>query len=148
LVGSSRAATLAAPAEDQACEMPIHGEIHTISGGFSGGGCTASHRKRYVRSVNSVAEQGADDSLDIDLAFTKADLHDVVPHDNDPVVISVVTAGRKVHRVLVDQGSSADVMFWSTFNKLQLSPDMLRPYIVMRIKKMLSIEEMDKGQSI
>ena len=55
-------------------------------------------------------------------------LRDVVPHDNDPVVISVVTAGRKVHRVLVDQGSSADVMFWSTFNKLQLSLDLLRPY--------------------
>jgi len=36
-----------------------------------------------------------------------------------------VTAGRKVHRVLVDQGSSADVMFWTTFNKLQLSPDQL-----------------------
>jgi len=51
-----------------------------------------------------------------------------VPHDNDPVVISVVTAGRKVHRVLVDQGSSADVMFWSTFSKLRLSPDLLRPY--------------------
>ena len=30
--------------------------------------------------------------------------------------------------MLVDQGSSADVMFWSTFNKLQLSPDLLRPY--------------------
>ena len=43
-------------------------------------------------------------------------------------MISVVTVGRKVHRVLVDQGSSADVMFWSTFNKLQLSPDQLRPY--------------------
>jgi len=57
-----------------------------------------------------------------------ADLHDVVPHDNDPMVISVVTAGRKVYRVLVDQGISADVMFWSTFNKLQLSPDLLRPY--------------------
>jgi len=75
-----------------------------------------------------VAEQGADNSLDIDLAFTKADLRDVVPHDNDPVVISVVTAWKKVHRVLVDQGISADVMFWSTFNKLQLSPDLLRPY--------------------
>ena len=33
-----------------------------------------------------------------------------------------------MHRVLVDQGSSTDVMFWSTFNKLQLSPDQLRPY--------------------
>jgi len=58
----------------------------------------------------------------------KADLRDVVPHDNDPVVILVVTAGRKVHRVRVDQGSSTDVMFWPTFNKLQLSPDQLRPY--------------------
>jgi len=111
LVGSSGAAALAAPVEDQAHEMPIHGEVHTISGGFSGGGCTASQRKRYVRSMNSMAEQGADDSLDIDLAFTRADLHDVVPHDNDSVVILVVTAGRKVHRVLVDQGSSADIMF-------------------------------------
>ena len=54
--------------------------------------------------------------MDVDLAFTRADLHDDVPHDNDPVVISVVTAGRKVHRVLVDQGSSADVMFLSTFS--------------------------------
>ena len=33
-----------------------------------------------------------------------------------------------MHRVLVDQGSSVDVMFWSTFNKLQLSPVQLRPY--------------------
>ena len=60
--------------------------------------------------------------------FTKANLRNVVPHDNDPVVISVVIARRRVHQVLVDQGSSADVMFWSTFNKLQLSPDLLRPY--------------------
>jgi len=60
--------------------------------------------------------------------FTRAELRDVVPHDNDPVVISIVTVGRKVHRVLVDRGSSADVMFWSTFNKLQLSPDLLRRY--------------------
>ena len=44
------------------------------------------------------------------------------------MVISVVTLGRRVHPVFIDQGSSADVMFWSTFNKLQLSPDQLRPY--------------------
>jgi len=36
--------------------------------------------------------------------------------------------GRRVHRVLIDQGSSVDVMFWGTFNKLRLSPDQLRPY--------------------
>jgi len=44
-------------------------------------------------------------SVEPDLYFTKVDLQDVVPHDNDPVVISVVTVGRRVHRVLIDQGS-------------------------------------------
>ena len=128
LAGSSGTEALIASAEDQAHEMPIHREIHTISCGFSGGGCTASQRKRYVRSMMSIAKQVEDDTLDVDLTFMKDDLRDIVPHDNDPVVVLVVTAGRKVHRVLVDQGSSADVMFWSTFKKLQLSSDQLRPY--------------------
>jgi len=91
--------------------MSIHGEVHTISGGFSGGGCTASQRKGYVRWVNAVVEEGLDDPWESDLVFTKTDLRNVVPHDNDPVVISVVTAGRRVHQVLVDQGSSTYVMF-------------------------------------
>ena len=118
----------AAPGGDQGHEVPIHGEINTISEGFSGGGCTASQRKKYAREVMAVEVQEADQTLDVDLVFTKADHQNVVPHDNDPVVISVVIEGRTVHRVLVDQGSLADVMFWSTFNKLQLSPDQLRPY--------------------
>ena len=128
LVEAQGTVTQATSGEDQGHEMPIHGEIHTISGGFSGGRCTASQHRRYVRSVMSVEAQAVDNMFDIDLTFTRIDLQDVVPHDKDPVVISVVTVGRKVHRVLVDEGSSADVMFWSTFNKLQLSPDQLRPY--------------------
>jgi len=76
----------------------------------------------------AVEVQEADQTPDIDLVFTKADRQDVVPHDNDQVVISIVTTGRRVHCVLVDQESSTDVIFWSTFNKLQLSPDQLRPY--------------------
>jgi len=38
-------------------------------------------------------------------------MEDVVPHEDDPVVIFVVTVGKKVHKVLIDQGSSADIMF-------------------------------------
>ena len=68
--------------------------------------------------MSSVAEEFPDDPWESDLVFTRADLRDVIPHDNDHVVNLVVTTGRKVHRVLVDQGSSADVMFRSTFNKL------------------------------
>jgi len=97
--------------------MPTHGEIHTIAGGFSSGGCTA-----YARSLMTV-DMFEDHSPDVDITFTKEDLRNVVPHNNDPIVISLVTAERKVHRVLVDQGSSPDVMFWPTFTQLQLPLD-------------------------
>jgi len=112
------APTLVAPARDQGHEIPVHEEVNTISGSFLGVGCTTSQRKKYARDVMAVEAREPNQSLEPDLNFTKADLRDVIPHDNDPMVISVVTVGRKVHRVLVDQGSSADVMFWSTFNKL------------------------------
>ena len=66
--------------EGQQHEAPVLGEIHTIAGGFSGGGCTASQRKRYARSVMSV-EVFEDNSPDVDITFTKEDLRDVVPHE-------------------------------------------------------------------
>jgi len=34
-----------APTGDQGHEIPVHGEVNTIFGGFSGGGCTTSQRK-------------------------------------------------------------------------------------------------------
>ena len=93
---------LVAAGVDQGHEVPIHGEINTIYRGFSGGGCTASQRKKYTWEVMAVEVQEVDNTPDVDLIFTKADRLDVVPHDNDLVVISLVTAGRRVHRVLVD----------------------------------------------
>ena len=65
----------------------------------------------YVREVMAVEVQEVDQTPDVDLVFTKVDCQNVIPHDNDPVVISLVTIGRRVHHVLIDQGSSADVMF-------------------------------------
>jgi len=88
LLESQGAQTSAAPGGDQGHEMPVHGEIHTISGGFSGRGYTTSQRKKYARAMMTVEAQVADHALGINLFFTKADLRDVIPHDNDPVVIS------------------------------------------------------------
>jgi len=83
---------LVATGIDQGHEVPIHGEINIISRGFSGGGCTTSQRKQYAREVMVVEVQEANNTPDVDLVFTKADRQDVVPHDNDPLMISVVTA--------------------------------------------------------
>ena len=45
---------LVATGANQGHEVPIHGEVNTISGGLSGGGCTASQRKKYAREVMAV----------------------------------------------------------------------------------------------
>ena len=90
------------PPTDQGHEVPVHDEINTILEGFSGGGGSASKRKEYTREVMTVEARGSDQPAKPNLCFTKADLGDVVPHEDDPVVISVVTVGRRLHRVLID----------------------------------------------
>jgi len=95
---SQGALTTAPPTGDHRYEVPIHGEINTIAGGFSRGGCTASQRKKYARGVMTVEGQRSDQTPEPDLVFTRIDLQDVVSHDNDPMVISAVTASRKVPR--------------------------------------------------
>ena len=108
-------------------EIPILGDFNTIAGGFAGGGSTRSARKRYARSAIMAITSGPSSPI-ADLIFTKKDLEDVVPHEDDPVVLSVILMGRNVHRVLIDQGSSADVMFWEAFIGLQIPRDQLLPF--------------------
>jgi len=57
------------PTEEQRHEVLIHGEINTISGGFSGGGCTASQRKRYAREVMTVVAREPNQPVEPDLCF-------------------------------------------------------------------------------
>jgi len=108
-------------------EIPILGDFNTIAGGFAGGGPTKSSRKRYARSIMTTATLAAPSSVPT-LTFTWEDMRDVYPHEDDPVVLSVVMMGRNVHRVLIDQGSSADVMFWDAFIGLQVPRDQLQPF--------------------
>ena len=48
------------------------------------------------------------------------------PHD-DPLVVRVVVANKTVHRVLVDNGSSADIIFASAFDKMGIGREKLEP---------------------
>lgn len=62
-----------------------------------------------------------------DITFTSKDFNNKTPNLDDPVVISVKTGDLLVQKVLLDQGSSADVMFLSTFKKMQLNEKILQP---------------------
>jgi len=68
--------TLVATRADQGHEVPIHGEVNIISVGFS---------RKECASQATVEARQTDLAPDVDLVFTKADLQDVVPHDNDLV---------------------------------------------------------------
>ena len=48
------------------------------------------------------------------------------PHD-DPLVTRVVIANKTVHRILVDNGSSTDIIFASAFDKMGIRREKLEP---------------------
>ena len=112
-------------------QQPL-GEIHVISGGFAGGGESSSAKKAHLRSIRSakIAEVQAVSKLprlDTSITFSNSDLEGCQhPHD-DPLVIRAIVANKTVHRVLVDNGSSADIIFASAFDKIGIGRGKMEP---------------------
>ncbi|PNX91900.1 gag-pol polyprotein [Trifolium pratense] len=104
--------------------------VNTIAGGFAGGGESSSARKRYVRqALSETFFVGKSSSNPLpDLAFTAKDGLEVAPHDDDPLVIQVQILNCDVKRVLIDSGSSADILYWEAFKAMQLAEEQLQPY--------------------
>ncbi|XP_030973259.1 uncharacterized protein LOC115993118 [Quercus lobata] len=100
------------------------GEIKTIAGGPTAGGSFKSLRKSYQRQVNSVhnVPPSKQRRTSEDLHFSKEDARSVKqPHD-DPLVIMIMIEGFNTRRVLVDSGSSADIIYLPAFQQLKLDP--------------------------
>ena len=103
-----------------------------ISGGFAGGGESSSARKAHLRSIRSVdvGEIQAVSKLpriDATITFSNSDLEGYQhPHD-DPLVVRTIVANTTVHQVLVDNGSSADIIFASAFDKIGIGREKLEP---------------------
>ena len=91
LEGSQKGSKEETTSADKGHKVSVHGKLNTISG------CSASKRKKYTREVMSMEVRRSDEPAKPHLYFTNTDLEDVVPHENDLVVISVVTVGRRVH---------------------------------------------------
>ena len=65
--------------------------------------------------------------LDTAITFSDSDLEGCQhPHD-DPLVIKAVVANKTIHQVLVDNGSSVDIIFTSAFNKMGIGRNKLEP---------------------
>ena len=112
-------------------QQPL-GEIHVISGGFTGGGESSSARKAHLRSIRSAEIEEIQavsklPRLDTSITFSDSDLEGCQhPHD-DPLVVRAIVANKTVHRVLVDNESSADIIFASAFDKMGIGRENLEP---------------------
>jgi len=99
--------------------LPI---IHTISGGFGGGGESNSARKAYARQLDdfevySVQKPPKSRKYNpLVIGFSDDDYAGVsLPH-TDALVVTLTIANYQTRRILVDTGSSADILFKSAFD--------------------------------
>ncbi|VFQ76089.1 unnamed protein product [Cuscuta campestris] len=103
--------------------------IEMIVGGLEGGD-TASQRKNWARSLHvavvSLESQGKQAKRE-PITFTDRDLPRTGGDHNDPLVVTMDINEADVARVLVDTGSSVNVLYLDAFKKLKLDRSMLRP---------------------
>ncbi|GFY87963.1 hypothetical protein Acr_05g0016020 [Actinidia rufa] len=113
---------------------PIAGDIQTIHGGFGSGGCSTSSRKKHAMTALRLAEEeiynlsSSSFGDQTPITFSNDDLRGLhLPHD-DALVVSAVIANFNIQRILIDNGSSADILFISAFERIKIGLDKLHPF--------------------
>ena len=64
----------------------------------------------------------------MDFLFSEEDARGVKQPYDDHLVIMLIIEGFNTRRLLVDNGSSTDIIYLSTFQQLKLDPGRLRPF--------------------
>jgi hypothetical protein len=108
-------------------------EIQTISGGFGGGGDSSGARKAYERHLKEFEIYSAQRPPkmrkyeDLLIGFSNEDFAGVsLPH-SDALVVTLAIANHKIHRVLIDSRSSADIIYKSAFELMRIGQGKLVP---------------------
>lgn len=94
-----------------------HHTLNTIVEGFAGGGETNSTRKRYARTMMHVRKEPSSEERynQTIITLSKKNAEGVLPHKDDLMVIIMQIRKWNVKRVLIEQGSSANVLYWDAF---------------------------------
>ena len=96
------------------CPRDIIGKIRTIVGGLALGGTSRSSRKAYARQAHNIPiTQRPRKNVKMDdqvITFSEDDARGIhQPHD-DALIVTLTIAGFITRRVLIDNGSSADII--------------------------------------
>jgi hypothetical protein len=125
---SSRPQSSSGPQNSKA--LPSFGTIMPISGGSAMEFETKKQRSNYFRSVNTIINDclaARPEWAKVPITFIEEDFKLKSAIRNDAMVIEVNIAGWIIGKVLVDNGSSADILFLKTFEKINLRQHMLHP---------------------
>ncbi|KAL0405360.1 UNVERIFIED_CONTAM: hypothetical protein Slati_3849900 [Sesamum latifolium] len=110
--------------------VPVKGVINMIAGGPGGGDSRRStkqserttredRRKEWVLNVEAEEE----------ITFGPRDVNEKQGSQDDPMVIKLDIANFSVHKVLVDNGSSADIIFWDMIKRMGLENSKFSPVL-------------------
>ena len=108
----------------------VIGEIKTIAGGPFTSGSFISLRKACQRQVNNVymIPPFKQKQTNQDTSFNEKDARGVKQPHNNPLVIMLTIERFDTKRILVDNGSSAHIIYLPAFQQLKLDPRRLRPF--------------------
>ena len=113
------------PAE--ARPRPLLGEIHVITGRMAAGGTSRSSRKAYARQIHNVLitqKTGKIPRLeDLPITFTEEDARKVFHLHDDALVVTLEIAGYSTRRVLIDNVSSMDIIYFTAFQQMKIGKD-------------------------
>jgi hypothetical protein len=91
---------------------------------------TKKEAKHYFREVRNICVEGRVEKMrwsHIPITFSEEDVRlQGFPH-NDALVIEANIASWTLGKLLVDNGSSTDIIFADAFDKMGLSKDLLQP---------------------
>ena len=102
-----------------------------IVGGTAVTGSSKKARKTYLRMVQNVQLTGTVPRIaqreSPTIGFLEEDVRRLHhPHD-DALVVSIWIEDYNMHRVLIDNGSSADILYYSAFQQMEISRERLIP---------------------
>ncbi|XP_074356738.1 uncharacterized protein LOC141696504 [Apium graveolens] len=104
----------------------IRGEVKTISGGSILDKDSKTAKKKYARQVYNLYQFGQA-KPHMPMTFRTEDYEDVIRPHEDPLIINPIIGQNKIWKVMVDTGSSTNILFHKTYCKMNLAGEQLEP---------------------